>query len=73
MDNTLRVRRAERGRGTTQRAVAKSCRMTGDRYWKIENGEKAPTEKEIAALARYFKCSPSILFPSLAETPALTE
>ena len=69
MENTLRVRRAERG-GISQRAVARSVRIQPDRYFRIEKDYAQPTEAEVKALARYFRCSASILFPSLAPEAA---
>lgn len=67
MKNTLRLRRAEQGvKGVSQMGVAKAVGMSFNRYWRIENGETAPAPKEIKALARYFKCAASTLFPSLA-------
>lgn len=79
MKNTLRVRRAEYQRNLKKRAkrellngisqvdVAKATRIQFDRYWRIENGYAEPRPKERAALARFFKCSESLLFPSMAE------
>jgi transcriptional regulator with XRE-family HTH domain len=66
MENTLRLRRAEQGtKGVSQMAVAKAIGMSFNRYWRIENDETEPEAKEIKSLARYFKCSASVLFPSL--------
>ncbi len=64
MENTLRVRRAERD-GISQRAVAKAVRMQSDRYFRIEKDYDDPTPTEIKALVRYFKCPASTLFPAL--------
>lgn len=71
MENTLRLRRAEKGkRGVTQLAVAKAVRIERNKYWRIEMGYQDPTPAEIRALARYFRCSASIIFPSLATDEA---
>lgn len=73
MDNTLRVRRAEKGgqkRSIPQLEVAKAVKINMNRYWRIEQGYLNPTPAEIKALARYFRCSADILFPSLASTKA---
>lgn len=74
MENTLRVRRAEKGgkRILSQVTVAKAVRTERNRYWRIETGENDPTPREVERLARYFRCSPSILFPSLAPTTTST-
>jgi transcriptional regulator with XRE-family HTH domain len=68
MDNTLRLSRAGKGkRGVTQLDVAKATKIERNKYWRIEMGYQDPTPAEIRALARYFRCSASILFPSLAD------
>jgi transcriptional regulator with XRE-family HTH domain len=64
MDNTQRVRRAEKA--VSQRTAAQGTGIAYDRFWRIENGFTDPEPKEIKAIARYFRCSASILFPSLA-------
>jgi transcriptional regulator with XRE-family HTH domain len=77
MVNTLRVRRAEFQRtkkhtkrkliqGISQMDVAKATRIEFNRYWRIENGYAEPRPKERAALAKFFKCAESVLFPALA-------
>jgi transcriptional regulator with XRE-family HTH domain len=78
MENTLRVRRAEFRRkpktrqkreliqGVSQMDVAKATRIQFNRYWRIENDYTDPLPKERAALARFFKVSEAVLFPSLA-------
>jgi transcriptional regulator with XRE-family HTH domain len=72
MENTLRVRRAERD--ISQMDVAKAIGMSFNRYWRIENDQTEPQTTEIRTLARYFRCAAAVLFPSLAkpepETPA---
>lgn len=61
MDNTLRVRRAEKR--VTQTALAVALGMTTTRVWRIENGVAEPTKAEQAALAAFFGCSERKLFP----------
>lgn len=71
MENTLRVRRAEKsdgGRMLSQRKVAIGARIAFNRYWRIELDYVDPTPQEIKALARYFRCDAAVLFPSLATT-----
>lgn len=69
MDNTLRVRRAEKGerRSVSQLEVARATRIERNRYWRIEQGDAEPTPAEVKALARYFRCAAAVLFPSLAK------
>ncbi len=69
MKNTLRVRRAEKGDGVSQRDVWKALGMERNRYWRIEQGDLPPTAKEVKALARYFRCPADVLFPGLATKP----
>lgn len=69
MENTLRVRRAER-EGISQMDVAKATRIQFNRYWRIEKGYAEPRPKERAALAKFFRTSESVLFPGLSETGA---
>lgn len=70
MENTLRVQRALKGKdGVTQFTVARAVRIDANRYWRIEHDRTEPTEAEIKALARYFRCEASALFPSLSSKP----
>lgn len=72
MENTLRVRRAEKD-GVSQRTVSKAVGIQFDRYFRIEKDYADPTPAEIKKLARYFRCADSILFPSLAPSAPETD
>lgn len=71
MENTLRVRRAERR--VTQREVAQAMGVEVTRFWAIENGHKDPTSEERAALARVLETTEDKLFPQLAAASTPTE
>jgi transcriptional regulator with XRE-family HTH domain len=76
MQNKLRNRRAERhkaGKRTPQVKVAKACRMSENRYWKIENDELDPSAREIEALAKFFGADPAVLFPELSGREPVSE
>jgi transcriptional regulator with XRE-family HTH domain len=62
MQNTLRVRRAERR--VSQRRVATESRIAYDRYWRIENGYTDPEPAERARLAAFFSVAELVLFPT---------
>ena len=68
MDNTLRIRRAERR--LSQRALAKRARIQHDRYWRIQNDYAEPTDTERAALARVLGLPDDELFPQLSSEVA---
>lgn len=69
MQNTLRVRRAEKG-GVSQWDTARAVGLSFNRYWRIEKGQTPPTPEEMTALAGYFGCSVGRLFPGRSRRPA---
>jgi len=62
--NRLRVIRAERR--ITQLDAAVSSGMNKTRFWTIENGYAAPTDKERAAIAKALGVAESEAFPAEA-------
>ena len=68
MQNTLRVRRAERR--LSQRRVAHETGIGFDRYWRIENDYTTPTAEERTALAAVFGVSEDVVFPAATEQRA---
>ncbi len=69
MQNTLRVRRAERD-GISQRGVALAAGIAFDRYFRIEKGYQEPSDTDIEKLTAYFNQPATVLFPPLAATEA---
>lgn len=65
MENTLRVRRAEKR--LTQWQTAQRLGVSQSRVYQIESGQVDPTEEERAALAKLFDVPESVIFPSSSE------
>jgi len=66
MENTLRVRRAERHVSQLEVAQAltkRGVKISQSRYWQIENGHVEPTEEEQDALAEFFGTQRHVVFP----------
>lgn len=66
MENTLRVRRAERE--VSQRDLALKAGLHPDRYWRIEKGYTEPTPEECEAIAAALEVAAEVAFPGLRST-----
>lgn len=64
--NTLKVRRAERG--VNQFHVADALGCSRDRYFRIENGYVDPTDDERAALCAFFGTTEEVIWPRLVRS-----
>lgn len=66
--NTLRRHREAKGIG--QWDVARAVDIHLNRYGRMERGEAEPSYLEGVRLARFFRVSPTALFPAPAKTAA---